>query len=211
MKILIVSDRMLYAGLTSNALERVGVEVVDSVCSTGAVQGLAAAPDVAIIDLSSAFESFTLAREMLRERPTTKIVCIGPNDAGAVRRALDMGVSGYITQDVPVVALLRSIRAVAEGQVVIPSLPREQISVATSSASMLVAALSPRETQVLSLLVEGLGGREVARRLQLSPHTVRSHVQNVFTKLHAHSRLEAVSIAVRAGVVPESEALGPTG
>lgn len=61
--------------------------------------------------------------------------------------------------------------------------------------------LTGREREVLGLLAEGRSTDEIVERLVLSPHTVRNHIRSVLAKLGAHSRLEAVSIAVRAGVV----------
>jgi DNA-binding CsgD family transcriptional regulator len=61
--------------------------------------------------------------------------------------------------------------------------------------------LTSRERQVLDLLGEGLSTDEIVERLVLSPHTVRNHIRSVLAKLGAHSRLEAVAIAARAGVI----------
>jgi pilus assembly protein CpaE len=61
--------------------------------------------------------------------------------------------------------------------------------------------LSPREHEVLTMLVEGIRGEDIARRLSLSPNTVRTHVQNILTKLQVHTRLEAATFAVRYGIV----------
>src|SRR5437899_1001091 len=61
--------------------------------------------------------------------------------------------------------------------------------------------LTPREVEVLSLLSEGVSNQQMAEKLVLSMHTVRNHVQNVITKLGAHSKLEAVATAVREGIL----------
>jgi DNA-binding CsgD family transcriptional regulator len=59
-------------------------------------------------------------------------------------------------------------------------------------------AITPREREVLDLMAEGLTGTEIASRLQISPETVRSHVQNAIGKLDAHNRVHAVVLALRA-------------
>ncbi|MBA2725295.1 MAG: response regulator transcription factor [Actinobacteria bacterium] len=94
-----------------------------------------------------------------------------------------------------------------EGHVVIPqnggrragALDPEEEAVA-----LLTNQLTLREKDVLTLLVEGVGSADIADRLAISPNTVRSHVQNVLTKLQVHSRLEAAAFAVRHDVVKRS-------
>ncbi len=61
--------------------------------------------------------------------------------------------------------------------------------------------LTPREVEVLDLLVDGASTQAIAERLYMSTNTVRNHVQKILTKLGVHSRLEAVSTAVREGIV----------
>jgi two-component system nitrate/nitrite response regulator NarL len=75
------------------------------------------------------------------------------------------------------------------------------VSLEDKAASVLSVTLTDREREVLSLLVEGASGAEMAERLNLSPHTVRTHVQNLLTKLQVHSRVEAAAFAVRHGIV----------
>lgn len=69
-------------------------------------------------------------------------------------------------------------------------------------AARLVDSLTPREHEVLRELVTGRARPQIAERLGISPHTVRSHLQSIFAKLNAHSRLEAVATALRAGLRP---------
>ena len=63
-----------------------------------------------------------------------------------------------------------------------------------------LAKLTPREKEILGLLADGVGGGHIARKLSLSPNTVRSHIQNIRAKLKVHSRLEAVTLAIRHGI-----------
>lgn len=73
------------------------------------------------------------------------------------------------------------------------------------------ADLTVREREILALLAEGLANRAIADRLFLSVNTVRNYVQSILTKLRAHSKLEAVSSAARAGLVTVGPAGGPPG
>jgi DNA-binding NarL/FixJ family response regulator len=92
---------------------------------------------------------------------------------------------------------------VIEGDVVVEVKPprHRPRSEEQKAASVLSVTLTEREREVLSLLVEGASSAEMAERLFLSPHTVRTHVQNLMTKLQVHSRVEAASFAVRHGIV----------
>jgi len=80
----------------------------------------------------------------------------------------------------------------------LPTLPRVD---ARNPSAAPVLALSPRETEVLKMLADGLGNKEIAWRLHISEHTVKFHVGSIFNKLNASSRVEAVAIAIRRGLV----------
>jgi PAS domain S-box-containing protein len=71
----------------------------------------------------------------------------------------------------------------------------------SSDARSLFQELTAREREVLALLAEGLGTRNLAQRLVISPNTVRNHIQNILQKLNVHSRAEAVAIAIRHGYI----------
>jgi DNA-binding CsgD family transcriptional regulator len=62
--------------------------------------------------------------------------------------------------------------------------------------------LTPRETEVLRMLAEGAGNKQIARRLGISEHTVKFHVGSILAKLNAASRTEAVTLGVRRGLIP---------
>jgi DNA-binding NarL/FixJ family response regulator len=96
--------------------------------------------------------------------------------------------------------------AILGGDVVIPQrLAASSLGARTAeeeSARLLEGQLTPREREVLGLLVEGASSEQIAVRLTVSPNTVRTHIQNVLTKLQVRSRLEAAAFAVRWGIVP---------
>jgi DNA-binding NarL/FixJ family response regulator len=71
-----------------------------------------------------------------------------------------------------------------------------------SAAPVLDDPLTPREHEVLQMLAAGLGNKEIAGRLHISDHTAKFHVSQILAKLNAASRAEAVSIAMRRGLVP---------
>ena len=75
-------------------------------------------------------------------------------------------------------------------------------------AALLAQHLTRREREVLGLLVEGESSQSISSSLSLSPHTVRTHIQNILTKLQVHSRFEAVSFALRFDMTLEPSRLG---
>lgn len=97
-----------------------------------------------------------------------------------------------------------SIKAAMSGQLVVPHRLAARAAGARSSeerdASLLAEQLTKRERDVLRMLVEGARSEAIAKRMSISPNTVRTHVQNILTKLQVHSRLEAAAFAVRHGL-----------
>jgi two-component system nitrate/nitrite response regulator NarL len=77
-----------------------------------------------------------------------------------------------------------------------------------SDEALLADQLTRREREVLMLLVEGLSGAAIARRLRISSNTVRTHIQSILTKLQVHSRLAAATFAVRHGLISRGRARG---
>ncbi len=123
--------------------------------------------------------------------------------------ALQAGASGWVAKDCSLSRLLAVIRGVLREETHLPpalltGVLRELTAARKhrSDSERLVESLTPREHEVLRCMVAGLGRKDVAARLFLSPHTVRTHMQNVLGKLGVHSTLAAVALARRAGVRP---------
>lgn len=127
-------------------------------------------------------------------------VLILTDDEGEVniRRAIDLGVRGYLPLASGVETVVSAVRSIHNGGVAIS--PRVMTKVNMSLRSQ---RLTERELAVLRLLMHGLKDRVIAQRLVRSIDTVKSHVKSILAKLDASSRLEAVEIARRRGLVPE--------
>jgi two-component system, NarL family, response regulator YdfI len=102
--------------------------------------------------------------------------------------------------------IVAAVEAVATGLVVLhpavlEHLPAAFASNARDPSAPPVQALSARETEVLNMLADGLGNKEIAWRLRISEHTVKFHIGSIFNKLSASSRAEAVAIGVRRGLI----------
>ncbi|MBB1255331.1 response regulator transcription factor [Streptomyces alkaliterrae] len=145
------------------------------------------------------------------------VVLAGRDDPRRAAAALQLGASGWVAKDCSLSRLLQVVRGVLRGETHLPpalltGVLRELTTTRRhrTESEELVAALTPREHEVLRCMVAGLGRKAVAERLFLSPHTVRTHMQNVLGKLGVHSTLAAVALARRAGVGPVDTEHAPT-
>jgi DNA-binding NarL/FixJ family response regulator len=133
-------------------------------------------------------------------------------DEETLLRSIEAGASGYVTGQGGLAGVAEAIRFIARGQSVVPPamlgplLRRliERQREASRAAERLVA-LTPREREVLSLLVDGMDLQRIAATLVISPETARTHVQRVLRKLGVHSRLEAIALVAKSGMVDRLE------
>jgi len=208
-RVLIVDDHRLFSEVIRSTLEGMGMDVLP-VATTGS-QGIDMVrrerPDVVLVDIGLPDESgLSVGQKILEEMPETKVVAVTSLiDPRAVADAVRLGFHGYVTKDTPVNQFVSSIRAVLDGNVIMPKhLARHaagEKSPEEQQAAMLIGQLTDRERQVLQLLAEGMSGVQIAAQLSISPNTVRTHVQSILTKLQVHSRLEAAAFSVRHGLV----------
>ena len=124
----------------------------------------------------------------------------------AIATVLNAGVRGVLPSDATAAEIVGAIVAVARGLTVIhpdllssllSSLPSNTYAMPTESGE----TLTNREVEVLTMLAEGLSNKAIARRLNLSEHTVKFHIGSIFSKLHASSRTEAVILGARQGLI----------
>ncbi|MFD5098392.1 helix-turn-helix transcriptional regulator [Streptomyces albidochromogenes] len=137
------------------------------------------------------------------------VVLAERDDPSRAALALQAGAAGWVAKDCSLQRLLAVIRGVLRDETHLPpalltGVLRELTAARKhrTESERLVQSLTPREREVLRCMVAGLGRKAVAERLFLSPHTVRTHMQNVLGKLGVHSTLAAVALARRAGVGP---------
>jgi DNA-binding NarL/FixJ family response regulator len=212
-RVLIVDDHALFSQALGPLLEQNGMEVL-GIAGSGA-EALEALrrerPDVVLVDLGLPdMTGLSLGREILEEEPEAKVLAVtGMDHARIAREVLQAGFHGFLTKDTPLPQFIKSVKAVMEGQVI--NLPRREGRRTADGneeqrdAALLAGQLTPRELEVLEILVHGGSNAEIARQLQLSPNTVRTHVQSILTKLQVRSRLEAAAFAVRFGIVRAGE------
>ena len=158
-----------------------------------------ASGDVAIIDWQSQTES-TVQRDWLFEildLIPMVVLCSEP-DPGISNRILHSRAGGMILQtDISSEPMVQAIKSVASGLLVFDSALMTQPSEEDSQTE----ALTPREGEVLRLLADGSGNREIAARLKISEHTIKFHIRSILGKLGAASRTEAVARGLRSGLI----------
>lgn len=159
-------------------------------------------PDVVLMDLlmpeMDGLEATTAIRQELPDTEVIALTSVLEDDK--VYGAIRAGAIGYLLKDTEGDELCRAIKAAAAGQV--------QLSPAAAARLMRQVrkpeepdALTPRETEVLRLLAEGLANKEIARTLGIGEKTVKTHVSNILSKLGVLSRTQAALQAVRMGLV----------
>jgi two-component system nitrate/nitrite response regulator NarL len=205
---LVVDDHALFTDAILPILERIGMEIVAVARSGG--EALEAArrerPEVVMVDLGLPdVGGIAVGKRILEELPDTTVIALtGRNDPEAVKEALAAGFHGFLTKDIPLPRFADSLGAVLGGEVVVfrrPVVESRPVTTEDRNAELLARQLTPREVEVLTLLVAGSDNAEIARRLTVSSNTVRTHVQSILTKLGVRSRLQAAAFAVRHRVV----------
>jgi len=138
----------------------------------------------------------------LGDLPIPVVLLIDPADSALIASALRSGIRGVISWDATPQEIESAVHAVNAGLVVAtPTSLAGILPEAQSFADQLAEPLSGRELEVLDLLAEGLSNKLIAHALNISGHTVKTHVASIFAKLGASSRTEAVSQAIRRGLV----------
>jgi DNA-binding NarL/FixJ family response regulator len=144
-----------------------------------------------------------VTKEIKKSLPETMIVMItGSAEDRVLLAAIEAGCSGYLTKDRASSEVANAVRVAAAGDALLtPAQMARLLPRLTKSYRAVGSDLTDREREVLTLLSHGATNKAIAAELFLSVNTVRNYVQGVLTKLDAHSKLEAVSTAVREGII----------
>jgi two-component system nitrate/nitrite response regulator NarL len=204
LRVLVVADDPLVrAGLAALIDNQPGCDLVGQAPAEPdlADQVIVYRPDVLVWDLGWDPSSPPDALDDERLRAMVAIVALLPDDT-LVPDLLAAGVRGLLRRDTAGEELAAAVAATAQGLVVIdPILASAILSSREQPATGLVEELTPRELEVLQLLAEGLSNKVIARRLEISEHTVKFHVNAILGKLGVQSRTEAVVHASRLGLI----------
>jgi DNA-binding NarL/FixJ family response regulator len=158
-------------------------------------------PDVVLMDLDMpVLDGIEATRRILADRPQTAVIVLTAfSDRRRITGALEAGACGYLLKDVDADGVAEGIRAAARGES--PLDPRAARTILDArSAPDPLAGLSQREREVLALLVDGLPNKLIARRLEISEKTVKSHMTRIFRELGVTDRTQAALWAERHGL-----------
>jgi DNA-binding NarL/FixJ family response regulator len=200
-RILVVDDHpLIRAGLSAFLGTEVGMEVVAE-ASNGeeAIERYREfGPDVVLMDLSMpVMDGLAATRAILDEFPDAKVVVLTTYDGDEnIHRALEAGARSYLVKDLPGDEMTEIIRTVSQGGKGVPRAVAARLAEYAPRVP-----LTPRETEVLSLVAKGLSNAEVAERIGRAEGTVKVHLKNILQKLGVDHRTEAVTTAVRRGFI----------
>jgi two-component system, NarL family, response regulator len=155
-------------------------------------------PDVMVLDLRMPkLDGVAVVQQVLEAHPKARLLIMTTYDGDEdIFRSLSQGAKGYLLKDAPRQEILSAIRAVSQDQ------PYTSSSIATKALQrMAKPSLTQRELDVLQLLAQGRSNKDIARRLEITEGTAKTHVKAILTKLDAISRTEAVAVAHRRGLV----------
>jgi DNA-binding NarL/FixJ family response regulator len=157
-------------------------------------------PDVVLMDISMPeVDGIRATAQILDAEPETRVVMLTAfSDRDRVVAALDAGAIGYLLKDSEPEEVLDGIRAAARGDA--PLAPRAARQLLASRSEEQRADLSKRESEVLALVAEGMPNKLIARRLEISEKTVKTHLTSVFQRIGVSDRTQAALWAQRHGI-----------
>jgi len=220
-RVLLVDDQeIVRQGLTTILKYAPGIVVVGQASDGEEAVALARAlrPDVVLMDLKMPrLGGIPATRRINAELPDTQVIILTTYDTDdLVFEGIKAGAKGYLLKDAASETLVEAIRGVMRGESRIdPSVARKVLGefqrlaaqaparrpMVDTQDELIIEPLTPREEEVLHLLVEGLSNKEIGARLHLTEGTIKNYVSNVIAKLQANDRTHAVVTALRRGLV----------
>lgn len=166
-----------------------------------------ALPDVVLMDLVMPTLDGPMATARMRKaHPQVQVIALTSFiEEDLIRQAIQAGAVGYLLKDINPSKLAEAIRAAHRGEPSIDSAVARVLALATRQPLPPGTDLTPREREVLPLLVAGKTNKGIGEALNLSPSTVRQHVSNILSKLGAKTRTEAATLAMQHNLVPRDD------
>jgi len=202
-RVLIADDHAIVrAGLRTLLATEPSLELVGE--ATGGYEALQLAlqtrPDILVLDLSMPdLDGIAVTKQLRPQQPNLRILILTIHeDEALLREAIHSGAAGYVLKRAAEAELISAIRVVSRGDLYVdPSLMRSLLDekLAATSAPPCGQALTPRETNVLQLIVQGYTNRQIGEELNISVRTVEGHRANLSEKLGLHNRVEMVRYA----------------
>lgn len=207
--LVVAASAVVRAGLEAIINARPTLEVVESTSRTAelAEHVEAVQPDVILVDLEGSGQgSGADVVSLAAASSASAVVVLTDNlESGAIGDALRLGARAVLPREAEAEEIVAAVEAAAVGLIVLHLESADSLlpvlSAAARAAPAQTEALTHREIEVLQMLAEGAGNKQIARRLEISEHTVKFHVGSILAKLDASSRTEAVTIGVRQGLI----------
>lgn len=211
-KILLADDHRLFRdGLRTLLEKRPDLEVigetVDGLGTIAAVRDLM--PDIVLMDVTMPeLNGIEATRRILADHPHIRVIMLSMHaDQRFVVESLRAGASGYLLKDCAIDELLDAIRTVQKSQrylshFIEDSIITDYLNLTTGRSGSAFSMLTAREREVLQLLAEGKGTKEIAGQLKVSIKTVETHRKQIMDKLNLHSIAELTKYAIREGLTP---------
>lgn len=216
MRVLLADDHALFRAGIASLLEAWGMETVGQAANglEALAQARALRPDLVLMDIGMApCNGLEATRLIKAELPETRIVIVTvSDDDDDLFEAVKSGAEGYLLKDISEEELGRTLTGIATGEPALsPGLAAKILDefarLARDDAAKEAEAdgLTPREREVLELVVTGATNRETAAALYISENTVSFHMKHILAKLHLKNRAQAVAYAIRSGLVTVSD------
>jgi DNA-binding NarL/FixJ family response regulator len=211
--VVLIDDHEMFVESLGRVLRTDDIEVVGTAgtMTMGIELTLEKRPAVVVVDYRLPDgDGIEVTRRVRALAPDTRILMLtASQDEQVLIGAIDAGCSGFVTKDKAVSELVQAVRLASVGDSYIaPRLLASLLPRMGDRGHVVGADLTKRERDILWLVAEGLTNQAIAQRVMLSVHTVRNHIQNILTKLEAHSKLEAVAVATRAGLLRDDDRPG---
>jgi DNA-binding NarL/FixJ family response regulator len=214
--VLIVDDHPLYRhGVQAALADQPELKVLAAVGT--AAEALAACrtacPAVILLDITLPdTHGVQAARELLALCPAVGVIALTAHDEEAYMVAMaEAGARGYLLKSATDAEIVSAVRTVAAGGAVFaPEVTLALVRRSRGEGGPVDFGLTQRERDVLQLAATGLTNREIARRLGISDRTAQAHLSHIFNKMNAASRTEAVTMALRNGLIELDESPPPT-
>lgn len=217
-RVLLVDDQQLLTDSLARLLAaEPDMDVIGVAGTVAAARTLSRVrPDVVLMDYRLPDGTGADATRAIKARwPSARVVMLTAiADDETLLESIQAGADGYMTKDGAVEDVVATVRDAAAGETLLPRSVIAGIAQRVASARdrgtewPAIGPLTGRELEVLRVLADGLTIPEACARLAITPNTYRTHVQKIMAKLHAHSRLEAVTVALRFRIIepPRDEA-----
>ncbi len=208
-RVLVVDDHaVVREGLRSFLDLQDGIAVAGEAADGAEAVDLAQSlsPDVVLMDLvMPRLDGLSAMRRLRAAAPATRVIVLTSFlDEDKLMPALRAGAAGYLLKNAAPQEVARAVRAAHAGEALLDPVVTARLVESLADHDEPIETLTPREREVLELIGRGYSNKRIARALEVSEKTVKTHVGHVLAKLGVSDRTQAAVVAVRAGLVEES-------